>query len=154
MGFDEVVFTDFCFPPTTDILYEGDKLTALNETAQYLAYNLATAEFCVSFLCNEEGFVLPEGRTRLYRDGVDASLVQSVAETAAVPDAQINLVYLTEVSDTRFDAFGVLRPLPIGVTTPLPPEGAAEEEPEDPEQPEEEPVEEPEPMDDSDEQGE
>ena len=156
MGFDEVVFTDFCFPPTTDILYEGDKLTALNETAQYLAYNLATAEFCVSFLCNEEGFVLPEGRTRLYRDGVDASLVQSVAETAAVPDTQINLVYLTEVSDTRFDAFGVLRPLPIGVTTPLPPEGAAEEEPEDPEQPEpEEPAgEEPEPMDDSDEQGE
>ena len=158
MGFDEVVFTDFCFPPTTDILYEGDKLTALNETAQHLAHNLATAEFCVSFLCNEEGFVLPEGRTRLYRDGVDASLVQSVAETAAVPDTQINLVYLTEVSDTRFDAFGVLRPLPIGVTTQLPPEGAAEEEPDDPDQPQEEPVEpaeeEPEPRDDSDEQGE
>ena len=75
-----------------------------------------------------------------------------------MPDAQINLVYLTEVSDTRFDAFGVLRPLPIGVTTQLPPEGAAEEEPEDPEQPQEEPVEpageEPEPRDDSDDQGE
>ncbi len=119
LGFDEVVFTDFCFPPTEDILYEGDKLAVLNETAEHLVYNLATEDFCVSFLCSEEGFVLPEGRTRLYRDKVDASMAQSVAEALNVPDTQINLVYLTEAMDTRFDTFGVLRPLQLGVT-PLP----------------------------------
>ena len=115
MGFDEVVFTDFRFPATEDILYTGDKLTALNEAAAYLAENLTTKEFGVSFLCNEEGFVLPQGRTRLYRDGVDAALAQSVAQELTVPDSQINLVYLTEVNDTRFDAFSVLRPLPVGM---------------------------------------
>ncbi len=119
LGFDEVVFTDFCFPPTEDILYEGDKLAVLNETAEHLVYNLATEDFCVSFLCSEEGFRLPEGRTRLYRDKVDASMAQSVAEGMAVPDPQINLVYLTEAMDTRFDAYSVLRPLQLGVT-PLP----------------------------------
>ena len=119
LGFDEVVFTDFCFPPTEDILYEGDKLAVLNETAEHLVYNLATEDFCVSFLCSEEGFRLPEGRTRLYRDKVDASMTQSVAEGVAVPDTQINLVYLTEAMDTRFDAYSVLRPLQLGVT-PLP----------------------------------
>lgn len=142
LGFDEVVFTDFCFPPTEDILYEGDKLTVLNETAQHLVHNLATETFCVSFLCNETGFTLPEGRTRLYRDGVDASLAQSVAGTVTVPNTQINLVYLTEVNDTRFDAFGVLRPLPIGVTslpavtTPTQPDDpAAGDTPADPAEP-------------------
>jgi hypothetical protein len=127
MGFDEVLFTDFCFPPTEDILYEGDKLAALNEAAADLAYNLATEDFCVSFLCNEEGFVLPEGRTRLYRDKVDASMAQAVAETLTLPDKAINLVYLTDVGDTRFDAFGVLRPLTLGMQQlPVPTEPVQE----------------------------
>lgn len=116
LGFDEVVFTDFRFPPTEDILYSGDKLTALKDAAAYLAENLTTKEFGVSFLCNEEGFQLPAGRTRLYREGVDAAMAQTVADGLAVTDSQINLVFLTEVYDTRFDAFSVLRPLPVGVT--------------------------------------
>ena len=141
LGFDEVVFTDFCFPPTEDILYEGDKLTALNEAAEHLVYNLATDDFCVSFLCNEEGFVLPEGRTRLYRDKVDASMAQAVAEALTVPDKTINLVYLTEAMDTRFDAYGVLRPLSLGMqqlptpTPTEPPEPTAPQEPVAPEEP-------------------
>ena len=149
LGFDEVVFTDFCFPPTEDILYEGDKLAALNETAEHLVYNLATDSFGVSFLSNDPGFRLPEGRTRIYRDDVDASMAQDVAASLEIPSMQTNLVYLTEAMDTRFDVFGVLRPLNTGfqipaVTTPP----AAEEPvpapaPEEPpaEQPQEEPVE-------------
>ena len=153
LGFDEVVFTDFCFPPTEDILYEGDKLAVLNETAEHLVYNLATEDFCVSFLCSEEGFVLPEGRTRLYRDKVDASMAQSVAEGVAVPDTQINLVYLTEAMDTRFDVFGVLRPLNTGLTVPpaaaTPPAEPAEAPAAEPrEEPAEAPAEEPQEEDD------
>ena len=140
LGFDEVVFTDFCFPPTEDILYEGDKLAALNETAEHLVYNLATETFGVSFLCNETGFKLPEGRTRLYRDNVDASLVQSVAGSLAIPSAEVNLVYMTEANDTRYDQFGVLRPLPIGVTA-LPPATTATQPPTEAPAPEENPAE-------------
>ena len=132
MGFNEVVFSDFCFPPTEDILYEGDKLAALNDAAEHLVHNLMTEDFCVSFLCNEEGFVLPEGRTRLYRDGVEASLAQNVASSVNVPNTQINLVYLTEANDTRFDAFSVLRPLHLGATQPLPTEPPAQEPEQEP----------------------
>ena len=128
LGFDEVLFTDFSFPPTDAILYEDDKVTVLNETAQHLVYNLATEDFCVSFQCDTEGFVLPEGRTRLYRTGVDAAMAQSVADSVGVANAQINLVFLTEAMDTRFDAFSVLRPLPIGVTQLPPAETQAPEE--------------------------
>ena len=128
LGFNEVLFTVFSFPPTEDILYEGDKLTALNDAAQHLVYNLATEDFCVSFLCNEAGFILPEGRARLYRNNVDASLAQSTASASGVADPVINLVYLTEAMDTRFDAYGVLRPLSTGVTplTPVTPQEPAE----------------------------
>ena len=141
LGFDEVVFTDFCFPPTEDILYEGDKLAALNETAEHLVYNLATDTFAISFLCNDPGFKLPEGRTRLYRDDVDAAQAQEVAASLDIPSMQTNLVYLTEAMDTRYDVFGVLRPLNTGLpplpTTPTTPPDAPAEEPV--EAPEEEP---------------
>lgn len=134
LGFDEVLFTDFCFPPTEDILYEGDKLVALNETAEHLVYNLATETFGVSFLCSDPGFKLPEGRTRLYRDDVEASMAQEVAASLDISSMQINLVYLTEAMDTRFDVFGVLRPLNTGLTalpaeTTPPAEAPVEEAP-------------------------
>ena len=135
LGFDEVVFTDYCFPPTEDILYEGDKLAALNETAEHLVYNLATETFGVSFLCSADGFRLPEGRTRLYREKVDASMAQSVAATLEVPNTQINLVYLTETKDTRFDLFGALRPLPLGIQDLPPVEQPPVQEPEEPQEP-------------------
>ena len=135
LGFDEVVFTDFDFPPTEDILYEGDKLAVLNETAEHLVYNLATETFGVSFLCSADGFRLPEGRTRLYREKVDASMAQSVAATLEVPNTQINLVYLTETKDTRFDLFGALRPLPLGIQDLPPVEQPPVQEPEEPQEP-------------------
>ena len=149
LGFDEVVFTDYCFPPTEDILYEGDKLAALNETAEHLVYNLATDTFGVSFLCNDPGFKLPEGRTRIYRDGVEAAMAQEVAASLEISSMQTNLVYLTEAMDTRFDVFGVLRPLNTGLTplpaptTPAEPAEEPAEEPEAPAAPAEEPAEQP-----------
>ena len=92
-----------------------------------------------------EGFTLPEGRTRLYRDKVDASMAQAVAQTLTVPDKAINLVYLTDVGDTRFDAFGVLRPLNLGMQQlPVPTEPPATTAPPEPAPvPEEEPAQEP-----------
>lgn len=142
LGFDEVLFTDFSFPPTDAILYEGDKTAVLNETAQELVYQLSTEKFCISFQCDAAGFVLPEGRTRLYRSGVDAAQAQAVADSVGVADAQVNLVFLTEAKDTRFDEFSVLRPLPLDVTQ-LPPANEAPEETEPPEEPVAEPAQEP-----------
>ena len=62
-------------------------------------------------LCYNRTFTLPEGRGRLYLKDVDAGYVVSVADKVAVPDNTINLVFLTEFHDTRFDAYGALRPI-------------------------------------------
>lgn len=115
MGFDEVVFTEFRFPDTENILFEGSKVDALNETALYLVQNCATADFAVSFECAEEGFSLPVGRSRLYRTDVAAADVASVAAAFGREDSEIYLVFVTEAMDTRFDAYGVLRPVDTGL---------------------------------------
>ena len=72
--------------------------------------NCATGSFAVSFV-STSSFTLPEGRGRLYLKDVDAGYVVSVADKVAVPDKLINLVFLTEYHDTRFDAYSVLRPI-------------------------------------------
>lgn len=115
LGFDEVVFTEFRFPDTEDILFEGSRIEALNTTAAYLVEHLATDTFCVSFETNDPGFLLPQGRSRLYLSGVQAGDAQNTAAGLKIDSMEINLVYLTEAKDTRFDVFSVLRPLPVAV---------------------------------------
>lgn len=115
LGFDEVVFTDFCFPDTSDILFDGSRIDALNDTAQFLVDKLATDEFCVSFETSDPQFILPQGRSRLYLTGIEAGDAQDTAAGLQIDSMEINLVYLTEAKDTRFDSFSVLRPLPVSV---------------------------------------
>lgn len=110
LGFDEVVFDQFLFPDSTLYRFNGDKPTALAQAAATLTENCATGSFAVSFV-STSSFTLPEGRGRLYLKDVDAGYVVSVADKVAVPDNLINLVFLTEYHDTRFDAYSVLRPI-------------------------------------------
>lgn len=110
LGFDEVVFDQFVFPDSTLYRFSGDKPTALAKAAATLTENCATGSFAVSFVSTSD-FTLPEGRGRLYLKNVDAGYVVSMADKVAVPDNTINLVFLTEYHDTRFDAYSVLRPI-------------------------------------------
>lgn len=113
-GFDEVLLSDFAFPKTDSILYKGDKAEALNSAAATLLKTCGTSSFCVSF-AGDGSWVLPEGRTRLYLENVEAAQVEKTAEAAvqncALADPDVNLVFVTDVHDTRFDVYGVLRPL-------------------------------------------
>lgn len=111
LGFDEVVFTDFRFPDTKEIVFKGDKTEALSTAAAGLVSACATESFAVSFTGQDAAFPLPDGRSRLYLDGVAAADAASVAEQTGLADTQVNLVFLTEINDTRFDEYGVLRPL-------------------------------------------
>lgn len=111
LGFDELVFSNFYFPSTTDIYYAGDKLSAIKNAADRLVSTCGSGSFCISFVSNTTDFTLPEGRTRLYLENQSASAVNSLAQSVTVPDITINLVFLTEVNDTRFDAYSVLRPI-------------------------------------------
>lgn len=111
LGFDEVVFDDFCFPDTKDLKFSGDRAEALNTAAKTLLTTCSTESFAVSFIGGAEGFALPQGRSRLYVTGATAAEAAGIATQSGVTDPAINLVFLTEFHDTRFNTYGVLRPL-------------------------------------------
>lgn len=110
IGFDEVVFDQFLFPQSTAYRFSGDKQQALYDAASTLLDTCQTKSFAVSFASTPE-FTLPEGRTRLYLRNVEAVDVMDVAQNALVPDSKINLVFLTDFHDTRYDVCSVLRPI-------------------------------------------
>jgi hypothetical protein len=75
----------------------------------------STKSFAVSFQ-SSEGFTPPEGRGRVYVTGADALGAQTIAENSGVADTTINLVFITDLYDTRFDEYSVLRPLSFAGT--------------------------------------
>ena len=110
LGFDEVVLEDFCFPETTSIRVNGDKAELLTRAANILLSTCATDRFAVSFVKSTD-FTMPSGRTRMYLTGMDAAQAAAAAQESGVPDTAVNLVFLTELHDTRFNVYSVLRPL-------------------------------------------
>ena len=110
LGFNEVVFDYFDFPETDKMRFNGDKTEALQTAARTLMTSCGTGNFTVSFV-QKPGFQLPEGKTRLYIKDAVAADAQTIAQESGIADPKIGLVFLTEFHDTRFDEFGVLRPL-------------------------------------------
>lgn len=110
LGFDEVVLTDFYVPENEKIYFSGDRVQTLINTANTLLSTCATETFAVSFV-GSSGFTLPEGRCRLYLENAEGSTAAAMAENSGVADTAVNLVFITELHDTRFDVYSVLRPL-------------------------------------------
>lgn len=111
LGFDEVVFDEFYFPDTDKIVFKGDKNEALANAAKTLLTACATETFAVSFVGQDPSFPLPEGRSRLYLLGTAAAQADAIAQQTGLADPSKHLVFLTEIHDTRFDTYCVLRPL-------------------------------------------
>ena len=110
LGFDEVVFFEFEFPKTNSIVFSGDKAQALADAAQTLVTTCATNNFAVSFE-GSDLFTPPVGRSRVFRENVEPADLQAIVESSGVTDTAINLVFVTPLYDTRFNDYGVLRPL-------------------------------------------
>ena len=110
LGFDEVVFEDFRFPDTTQIVFKNDRAEALTAAAQLLVDTCTGDNFAVSFV-GAHDFPLPTGRSRLYVTGATAADAASVASQTGLENPAVNLVFLTDLHDTRFDVYSVLRPL-------------------------------------------
>lgn len=110
LGFDEVVFDEFRFPDTDNLKFEGDRDQALADAAKTLVASCATDNFAVSFV-GESTFPLPHGRARLYVTSALAAEADAIAQQTGLENPAISLVFLTEIHDTRFDAYSVLRPL-------------------------------------------
>lgn len=111
LGFDEVVFDNFYFPETDQIVFDSDKNEAIATAANTLVTAGASENFTVSFVGQTPAFPLPEGRSRLYLDGPSAAQAETLAQQTGIEDPALHLVFLTENHDTRFNVYSVLRPL-------------------------------------------
>lgn len=110
LGFDEAVMADFAIPDTENIYFKGDRAEAIRNAADILVTTCATERFAVSFLSADPAFYMPEGRCRLYMEGIAAVDLPTTVGQVAVEDTAVELVFLTDLMDTRFDPYGVLRP--------------------------------------------
>lgn len=111
LGFDEVVFTEFRFPDTEKIKFTGNKTEAITNAALTLVEACATERFFISFQSTNYAFPLPGGSSRLYLDDVAAADIPLVRQQAVTANPAIQLLFLTEANDTRFNDYCVLRPL-------------------------------------------
>lgn len=111
LGFDEVVYTDFRFPNTDKIIFEGDKAQAIADAAATLADACTTDRFCLSFMSASPVFPLPEGNCRVYLQDIAAADAESTAQQVPTDDPALHVLFMTTVNDTRFNDYCVLRPL-------------------------------------------
>ena len=111
MGFNEVLLDNFRFPVSDQYIFNGDKDAALQGAATTLMSACAASDFTLSFCVDNPAFPLPEGRSRIYMTGVDPSIVGAKAAQATVADPAVQLVFVADTNDTRFDEYGVLRSL-------------------------------------------
>lgn len=111
LGFNEVVFDDFYFPSTQKIVFKEDKPLTLSSTAQTLVTACATDYFAVSFV-SDGTWTAPIGRSRIYMDHVaEAQEIALVTQDLVLSEPPIRLVFITSNMDTRYDAYGVMRPI-------------------------------------------
>lgn len=111
LGFDEVVFDEFRFPDTQKIVFKGDRDEAIANAAATLVTTCSTNNFTVSFMGASADFPLPEGRCRLYLEGIAAADAEATAAATGIAEPATHLVFLTEIHDTRFEICSVMRPL-------------------------------------------
>lgn len=113
MGFDEVVFDDFRIPDSKNIIYNGDvaREEAAGEAASVIREKLSDLPIRVSFNSAVPNVASHSDRVFLVtEDGsAVADLVKSMKDSVEDPASEI--VFLTPSRDTRFDGYGILRPL-------------------------------------------
>jgi len=119
MGFDEIVFENFYMPDSENIVYDSGELTweeVVSEAAKSLRAALSTLDIRISF--GSDSPLVAESTDRVYlttdNGSQVAALVESVSGTLENPNAQI--VFQTASRDTRFDGYGILRPLIEGTS--------------------------------------
>lgn len=111
VGFDEVVFSHYTYPNSTQVTIPEDTIKVLTETADMLIKMGTTKNFAVSFIRDTVDMRLPDSRSRLYLQNAAASDAATLAALSGFDDPKVRLVFLTDLADTRYDAYSVLRPI-------------------------------------------
>lgn len=111
LGFNEIMLGDFTFPNSDQYIFSEDKETALLTALDVFMKNIQSDYFTVSFGVSSSAFPLPEGRSRIYIESVDASNAQKIYDQADFENKDARLVFLAATNDSRYASFSVLRPL-------------------------------------------
>ena len=111
LGFDEVVFDQYQIPDSENIVYEGDRTEAAAASAQTVKDMLEGYAIRVSFGSTAAGVAAVSDRLYISNDNGAAveGIVANLTESLTDPAAQI--VFCTASRDTRFEGYGLLRPL-------------------------------------------
>lgn len=113
LGFNEVLLADFAFPNSDKYIFNDDKEAALLGCAVKIMEECQKDYFTVSFGVSSSAFNLPEGRNRIYLEGVDPMNVQTIFSQASFENPEARLVFLGTTNDTRYNGYSVLRPLAL-----------------------------------------
>ncbi len=113
LGFDEVALYNFCFPVSDQYIFNGDKPAALAQAAETLLKAVTSEDFVLSFLVEDATFTLPEGRCRMYLEGINANSISQTVAQVTFEDKEIRLLFLSDSGDTRYDDYCVLRNIGI-----------------------------------------
>lgn len=113
LGFDEVLLDNFRFPDSNQYIFTGDKDAALAQAAATLVSSTASENFTLSFCTPNASFPLPDGRTRLYLENVSAAGIQNTVNQTTFEEKEIRLVFLSDIGDTRFDEYSILRSIEV-----------------------------------------
>lgn len=111
MDFDEVLLADFSIPVSDKVYFKDDRTEALKNAANTIIESCGSEYFTISFGVSSSTFPLPEGRTRMYLTGVEAQNVGAVVAQSKVENPEVRIVFMVDTNDTRYDAYGVMRPL-------------------------------------------
>ncbi len=112
MGFNEIVLSDFRIPDNDKVIFRSDRQEALATAMTTILERCGSDSFAISFGVTNPAFTLPEGsRTRLYLEGVTADRVGAMASQVTIPDPEIRVVFVTTANDTRYESYGVMRPI-------------------------------------------
>ena len=97
LGFNEILFYDFCIPDTDKIHFPEDRAAVIAQAALNLVKSCATDTFAISFTGKDAAFPLPEGRTRLYFEGIAAAGAAALAAQLQLENPAVQLVYIYDV---------------------------------------------------------
>ena len=111
LGFQEVVLGDFSVPQDEGLKFAYNRNESLETAAKNIMEACGTDRFAISFCVTDPGFTMPEGRGRVFMRDRNASEVKNLADLFEFDDPAVMLVFITEKNDTRFDEYGVLRPI-------------------------------------------
>ena len=115
LGFQEVVFNDFFFPTSGTIIYTSNltRSELIASAARELQNAFTGSNLTISFCTSDTAFPVDAAAGRLYVPNASGASVDKIiaSMSGTVNNPATQEVFLSDSRDTRFDAYGTLRPL-------------------------------------------